>query len=94
MEANQTLHDVWPCPGLVHHLYIFGGSWPVTEFCQVQNSLCVQVLRYSILAALVHGTEKWASAKLCGVVSSCYRAAIWFDIGRSNCLVGTVMVEV
>jgi len=32
MEANQTLHDVWPCPGLVHHIYIFGGSWPVTEF--------------------------------------------------------------
>jgi len=24
-EANQTLHDVWPSPGLVHHIYIFGG---------------------------------------------------------------------
>ena len=43
-EANQTLHDVWPSPGLVHYMYIFGGSCPVTEFCQVQNSLCVQVL--------------------------------------------------
>ena len=32
--------------GLVHYigLYIFGGSCPITEFCQVQNSLCVQVL--------------------------------------------------
>ena len=38
-EANQTLHDVWPSPGLVHYMYIFGGSRPVTEFCQVQNSL-------------------------------------------------------
>ena len=25
-EANQTLHDVWPFPGLVHYIYIFGGS--------------------------------------------------------------------
>jgi len=28
----------------------------LTEFCQVQNSLCVQVLRSSALAALLHGT--------------------------------------
>jgi len=27
-EANQTLHDVWPSPGLVHHIYIFRGSSP------------------------------------------------------------------
>jgi len=56
-EANQTLHDVWPSPGLVHDIYIFGGSCLVTEFCHVQNSLCVQVLRSPILAALLHGTR-------------------------------------
>ena len=55
-EANQTLHDVWPSPGLVHYIYVFGGSCSVTEFCQVQHSLCVQVLRSPILAALLHGT--------------------------------------
>jgi len=27
-EANQTLHDVWPSPELVHHVYIFGDSLP------------------------------------------------------------------
>ena len=27
----------------------------MTEFCQVQNSLCVQVLRSAILAVLLHG---------------------------------------
>jgi len=27
-EANQTLHDVWPSPRLVHYIYIFGGSCP------------------------------------------------------------------
>jgi len=35
---------------------IFEGSWPLTEFCPVQNSLYVQVLRSPVLAALLHGT--------------------------------------
>jgi len=38
-------------------VYIFSGSCPVTKFCQVKNSLCVQVLRSPILAALLHGTR-------------------------------------
>jgi len=67
-EANQTLHDVWPSPELVHCIYIFGSSCPVTEFRHVQNSLCVQVLRSPILAALLHGTAAAGSAKLSGVV--------------------------
>jgi len=45
-EVNQTLHDVWPSPWLVHCRYIFGRSYPVTEFYQVQNPHSVQVLRY------------------------------------------------
>jgi len=57
-EANQTLHDVWQSPGLVDYLYIFGGCCPVTEFYQVQNSLCVlQVLHSPTLAALLYGTQ-------------------------------------
>jgi len=51
-DVNQTLHDVWPSPGLVHYIYIFGGSCPLTEFYQVQNSLCVQVLRSPILGSV------------------------------------------
>jgi len=48
-EANQTLHNVWPLPGLVDYIYTFGGRCSVTEFCQVQNLLCVlQVLRSPI----------------------------------------------
>jgi len=35
----------------------FWGSCPVTEFCQVQYSLCVQVFHSPILAALLHGTR-------------------------------------
>ena len=56
LEANQTLHDVWPSPGLLHYIYIFGGCCPLTEFCPVQNSLYIQVLRSCLLAALLHGT--------------------------------------
>jgi len=56
-KVNQTLHDVWPSPWLLHYIYIFGGSCPLTEFCQLQNSLCIQVLRSHISAALLHGTR-------------------------------------
>ena len=31
-KVNQTLHYVWPSPGLVRHIYIFGISCPLTEF--------------------------------------------------------------
>jgi len=31
-EVNQTLHDVWPSPGLVHYIYVSGGSCHLTEF--------------------------------------------------------------
>jgi len=56
-EVNQTLHNVWPSPALVHHIYTLGGSCPLTEFCHVQNWLCLQVLRSPILAGLLHGTR-------------------------------------
>jgi len=55
-EANQTLHDVLPSPRMLHYVYIFRGFCPLTEFCQVQTSLCVQVLGSPTLAALLHGT--------------------------------------
>jgi len=33
-SANQTLHDVWLSPGLVHYINIFGGSCLITKFPQ------------------------------------------------------------
>ena len=42
-EVNQTLHYVWPSPGLVRYIYTFGICCPPTEFCHVQNSLCVHL---------------------------------------------------
>jgi len=55
-EANQTLHDVWPSHGLVHYVYIFVGSWSLTEFFPLQNSLYDLVLHSPILEVLLHGT--------------------------------------
>ena len=55
-EVNQT------CTMFGHLLRWYtihtfsGGSCPLTEFCTVQNSLCIRVLRSPILAALLHGT--------------------------------------
>jgi len=59
LEARQTLHDVWPSPGW-YTIYTFSGLLPLTEFCPVQDSLCIQVLRSPILAALLHGTPSAA----------------------------------
>jgi len=65
-KVHQTLHDIWLSAGLLYYMY----TCPLTEFCQVQNSLCIQVLRFPVLAALAYCTalEQWASAKLCGMV--------------------------
>jgi len=67
-DVNQILHDDWPSPALVQYVCILGGSCPLTEFCQLQNSLCVQLLCSPKLAALLHGTLALASAKVSGVV--------------------------
>jgi len=35
-KVNQTLHEVWPSPGLVYIIiWVFGSSCPLTEFCHV-----------------------------------------------------------
>jgi len=54
-EINQTLHDVWPSPGLVH--CTFRGFLPSNGILPVQKSLCFQVLHSPMLAALLHGTR-------------------------------------
>jgi len=66
--GKPNLHDVWQSAGLLRYIYIFRGSYPLTEICHVQDSLYVQGLHSAILALLVHGTAAWTSAKLCGVV--------------------------
>ena len=56
---------------LVHYIYTFGGSCPLTEFCPVQNSLCsmskscVRLYWQRYCTAL---QQRLLSARLCGVV--------------------------
>jgi len=47
-EANHTLHDVWPSPGLVHYIYIFGGSCPWRNFAK-----CKLTLRPSLVISYI-----------------------------------------
>ena len=67
-EVNQTLHGVWRSPGLVHYIYIFGGSCPVTDFCQVQTRFASKSCFLLCWQRYCTALEQWASAKLCGVV--------------------------
>jgi len=53
-EVNQTFAR-WLAVSWAGTLH-FRGLLPLTEFCHVQNSRYVQVLRSPILAALLHGT--------------------------------------
>jgi len=64
LEANQTLHNIWPSPDLLCYIYNLGDSCPLTEFFPVQNSLYVEFFALSYCTAL----QQRASAKLCGVV--------------------------
>jgi len=61
--------ELWPknVTFLWFTVYIFRRSCPVTGFCHVQNSLCIQVLHSPILAAFT-ALEQWASGKVCGIV--------------------------
>jgi len=89
-EANQTSHDVWPFTGLVHYMYIFGGSCPLTEFCPVQihctskSWVLLQWERYCT------ALKQRASAKLCGVVQAMElrnfrRGRHLYSAGRPSC---------
>ena len=71
-EVNQTLHDVWPFPGYtIYRPIVFfwgGGLLPLNGvLLRTFFSLCVQVLRSPILAALLHDTRAVVVSKLSDV---------------------------
>jgi len=76
-----------------------GALNPITEFCQVQHSPCVQVLRSPILAALLHDTRAVCVSQILRRVTRkgiiFHRAAITLGIGRhSNLLYSSACAEV
>ena len=85
-EANLTLHDVWPSPGLVHYIYIFGPSCPLMEFiarCKIHFATKSYVLLYCQHYCTV--LEQLAWAKLCGVeLRNCYRGRYLYSVGQPS----------
>jgi len=70
-RPNQTLHDVWPSPGLVHYIYTFSGAFaPWLNFarCKLHFASKSCVLLYWDWQHYCTALDQWASAKLCGVV--------------------------
>ena len=70
LEANQTLHPCTMFGRLLgwYTVYAFLGSWPLTEFCQVQihfaSKPCVLLYWQHYCTAL----EQRASTKICGML--------------------------
>ena len=64
-EANQTLHDVWPSPGLLQYIF---GSCPWRNFprCKIHFTFKSRVLLYWQRYCTALHQRAWA--KLCGVV--------------------------
>jgi len=91
-EVNQTLRDVWLSLELVQCIYIVGG--PMMEFCKVQNTLCVQVLRCAIsvsarqsssgrqpnFAALSRGRHLYSAGRPSRWASAHILVELWFYI--------------
>jgi len=80
---SQSLAISWTGTLWIH----FRGCCPLTEFCQVQNSLCVQALRsHRIGSVKSTALQQRASAKLCGVVQVMELRN--FRSGRNLCSAG------
>ena len=70
LEANQTLHDVGPSPGLVHYKYTFGGSCPLTTFCQGWKLHYASKSCFSYIGSV---TARHSSSRRQPKFAACYR---------------------
>ena len=56
-QANLSLHDVWPSPGLVHYIYIFRTVAPWRNFARcIIHFACKSCVIVYWHAALLHST--------------------------------------
>jgi len=73
-------------------LYIhLRGRLPLAQFYQMQSSLCIQVLRFPILAVLLHGTRPvgvsqtlWHGTRN-GIIWNFCRRSHLYSAGRPSC---------
>jgi len=89
-EVNQTLHDVWPSPELVHYVYIFWAvaPWQNISRCKICFSSKSCIILYWQRYCMVF--EQWTSAKLCGMVQGMQLRNFWrgrhiYLAGRPSC---------
>ena len=84
--GQQTLHDVWPSPGLVHDIYIYiytcsGGLAPDGILPGAKFTLRSSFAFHIVLAALLHGTPGEGVSKTLrcdarnGIIELLHRAA-------------------
>jgi len=66
-EANKTLHDGWPSPGLVRCVYMLGAFAP-NGILQGANFTLSPSFAFSYIGIITAQHSTWASAKLCDVV--------------------------
>ena len=58
LEANHTLHDVWPCPALLHYIYIIWGLLPPDRILPVAKF----TLRPSLAFSYIGTVTAWHSS--------------------------------
>jgi len=86
----RCLAVFWAATLCVH----FRGLCPLTEFCQVQNSLCVQVLRSPIMAALLHSnpaecvSKTWRRGTGNGITEISQRVSPIYDLAAITLGIG------
>jgi len=66
LEDNQTLHDVWPSPGLVRYIYIFGAFAPRRNFAMCNSHFASKSCVLLYWQRYCTAFEQRASAKTCG----------------------------
>jgi len=89
-EASQTLHDVWLSPGLVHCIYIFGGSSPLDGILPGAKFTLRPSRVFSCIGSITArhlSSGRWA--KLCGIVQGMelrnfYRGCHLYLAGRPS----------
>jgi len=66
IEVNQTLHDIWPSPVLVHYIYIFGGLTPNRILPGAKFTLRPS-LAFSYIVSVTERHSNTGCQRTCGV---------------------------
>ena len=87
MEANQTLHDVWPSPGLVHYIQIWRHLFPGGILWVATFTLGLSLVFYCICwqRDCMDGAPLLGQCNSCTIAiatANCYRQAAIYIVER------------